>query len=65
MAKLVPPPFKPRIAGDDDVSNFDPAFTRETFRDVYEPEAGTPLSPSVQRRFSGFSFSGERREESS
>lgn len=25
----IEPPFKPRIAGDHDVSNFDPVFTRE------------------------------------
>ncbi|KAK4150746.1 Serine/threonine-protein kinase [Chaetomidium leptoderma] len=67
--KLITPPFKPQLKSDTDVSYFDPEFTTalDTNGSLNERAAAlakgyatsTPLSPSVQANFQGFTFVDE------
>lgn len=67
--KLITPPFKPHLKSDTDVSYFDPEFTNalNTNGSLNERAAAlakgyatsTPLSPSVQANFQGFTFVDE------
>ncbi|KAK3341112.1 serine/threonine-protein kinase sck1 [Lasiosphaeria hispida] len=67
--KLITPPFKPKLKSDTDVSYFDPEFTNalNTNGSLNERAAAlakgfatsTPLSPSVQANFQGFTFVDE------
>ncbi|KAK4128678.1 kinase-like protein [Parathielavia appendiculata] len=67
--KLITPPFKPQLKNDTDVSYFDPEFTNalDTNGSLNERAAAlakgyatsTPLSPSVQANFQGFTFVDE------
>jgi protein-serine/threonine kinase len=67
--KLITPPFKPQLKSDTDVSYFDPEFTNalDTNGSLNERAAAlargyatsTPLSPSVQANFQGFTFVDE------
>ncbi|KAK3336546.1 serine/threonine-protein kinase sck1 [Cercophora scortea] len=67
--KLITPPFKPQLKNDTDVSYFDPEFTNAllTNGSLNERAAAlakgyatsTPLSPSVQANFQGFTFVDE------
>ena len=67
--KLITPPFKPQLKSDTDVSYFDPEFTNalNTNGSLNERAAAlakgyatsTPLSPSVQANFQGFTFVDE------
>ncbi|KAK3382895.1 serine/threonine-protein kinase sck1 [Lasiosphaeria ovina] len=67
--KLITPPFKPQLKNDTDVSYFDPEFTNalNTNGSLNERAAAlakgfatsTPLSPSVQANFQGFTFVDE------
>ncbi|KAK4193312.1 kinase-like domain-containing protein [Podospora australis] len=67
--KLITPPFKPQLKSDTDVSYFDPEFTNAltTNGSLNERAAAlakgyatsTPLSPSVQANFQGFTFVDE------
>ncbi|KAB5563594.1 serine/threonine-protein kinase sck1 [Coniochaeta sp. 2T2.1] len=64
--KLITPPFKPKLKNETDVSYFDPEFTNAltTNGSLNERAAAlakgyatsTPLSPSVQANFQGFTF---------
>jgi hypothetical protein len=66
----VVPPFKPKLKGELDVSNFDPEFTNAlngngslnaraaALASGVNP-ASTPLSPTMQANFAGFTFTGE------
>lgn len=64
--KLITPPFKPKLKNETDVSYFDPEFTNalNTNGSLNERAAAlakgyatsTPLSPSVQANFQGFTF---------
>jgi len=68
--KKVVPPFKPKLKGELDVSNFDPEFTNAlnqggsltaraaALASGINP-ASTPLSPTVQANFKGFTFVDE------
>lgn len=59
--KKMIPPFKPKLKGELDVSNFDPEFTNAraaALASVQNP-ASTPLSPTVQAKFEGFTFVDE------
>jgi protein-serine/threonine kinase len=68
--KKVVPPFKPQLKGELDVSNFDPEFTNAlnqggslnaraaALASGINP-ASTPLSPTVQAHFEGFTFVDE------
>lgn len=69
--KNVVPPFKPKLKGELDVSNFDPEFTNAlnggsgslnaraaALASGINP-ASTPLSPTVQANFKGFTFVDE------
>ncbi|KAG5518856.1 hypothetical protein PMAC_002387 [Pneumocystis sp. 'macacae'] len=60
LKKKIPPPFKPIISGEYDVSNFDLEFTSVP---IQKPEssmhASTPLSSTVQANFKGFTFVDE------
>lgn len=55
MHKKIPPPFKPVLKNEHDVSNFDTEFTN-----VPIPKTAlvgsTPLSPTLQANFQGFTF---------
>ncbi|KAL6705757.1 Serine/threonine-protein kinase [Coniothyrium glycines] len=65
--KNVVPPFKPKLKGELDVSNFDPEFTNAlngngslnaraaALASGINP-ASTPLSPTMQANFAGFTF---------
>jgi serine/threonine protein kinase len=68
--KQITPPFKPKLKNETDVSYFDPEFTNalNTSGSLNERAAalakgyaasGTPLSPSVQAKFEGFTFVDE------
>ena len=67
--RRITPPFKPKLKSDTDVSYFDPEFTDalETNGSLNERAAAlargfatsTPLSPSVQANFQGFTFVDE------
>jgi len=67
--KKVVPPFKPQLKGELDVSNFDPEFTNAlnqggslNARAVALASGinpSTPLSPTVQAHFEGFTFVDE------
>ncbi|KAG5952771.1 hypothetical protein E4U53_008100 [Claviceps sorghi] len=67
--KLITPPFKPKLKSETDVSYFDPEFTTalEQNGSLNERAAAlahgyatsTPLSPSVQANFQGFTFVDE------
>ncbi|EMR08113.1 hypothetical protein PNEG_03551 [Pneumocystis murina B123] len=60
LKKKIPPPFKPVISGESDVSNFDLEFTSAP---IQKPEnnihASTPLSSTMQAIFKGFTFVDE------
>jgi protein-serine/threonine kinase len=68
--KNVVPPFKPKLKSELDVSNFDPEFTNAmnqggslnaraaALASGINP-ASTPLSPTVQANFEGFTFVDE------
>lgn len=67
--KLITPPFKPKLKSETDVSYFDPEFTTALDQNGSLNEraaalargyaASTPLSPSVQANFQGFTFVDE------
>ncbi|KAI1430113.1 kinase-like domain-containing protein [Xylaria sp. FL1777] len=67
--KLITPPFKPKLKSETDVSYFDPEFTNalNTNGSLNERAqqlaagyaASTPLSPSTQANFKGFTFVDE------
>jgi len=67
--KLISPPFKPKLKSETDVSYFDPEFTTALEQNGSLNEraaalargyaASTPLSPSVQANFQGFTFVDE------
>lgn len=67
--KLITPPFKPKLKSATDVSYFDPEFTTALDQNGSLNEraaalargyaASTPLSPSVQANFQGFTFVDE------
>ncbi|KAI2625225.1 serine/threonine-protein kinase sck1 [Xylaria nigripes] len=67
--KLITPPFKPKLKSDTDVSYFDPEFTNalNTNGSLNERAqqlttgyvASTPLSPTTQANFKGFTFVDE------
>ncbi|RXG47997.1 hypothetical protein VDGE_04427 [Verticillium dahliae] len=67
--KLITPPFKPKLTSATDVSYFDPEFTNalDNSGSLNERAAAlargfatsTPLSPSVQANFQGFTFVDE------
>ena len=70
MKKNVVPPFKPKLKSELDVSNFDPEFTNAlngngslnaraaALASGVNP-ASTPLSPTMQANFAGFTFVDE------
>jgi protein-serine/threonine kinase len=68
--KNVKPPFKPKLKGELDVSNFDPEFTnalngagslnaRAAALASGQNPASTPLSPTMQANFAGFTFTDQ------
>ncbi|KAF2716409.1 kinase-like protein [Polychaeton citri CBS 116435] len=72
--KLTNPPFKPKLKGELDTSNFDPEFTNALTTAGDSPSAlnaraaalasgvatdSTPLSPTMQNQFKGFTFVDE------
>ncbi|KAF1987121.1 kinase-like protein [Aulographum hederae CBS 113979] len=66
--KNLPPPFKPQLKSELDVSNFDPEFTNAGTSALNARAAAmasganpssTPLSPTVQANFKGFTFVDE------
>lgn len=67
--KLITPPFRPKLKSETDVSYFDPEFTNALGQNGSLNEraaalaqgyaTSTPLSPSVQANFQGFTFVDE------
>lgn len=69
--KLTQPPFKPKLKGELDTSNFDPEFTNALMDGGSSLNAraaalasgvnndSTPLSPTMQNQFKGFTFVDE------
>ncbi|KAK0326433.1 Serine/threonine-protein kinase [Friedmanniomyces endolithicus] len=72
--KLTLPPFKPKLKGELDTSNFDPEFTNALTGDLSSSlnaraaalasggvlgQDSTPLSPTMQNQFKGFTFVDE------
>ncbi|KAK0995786.1 Serine/threonine-protein kinase [Friedmanniomyces endolithicus] len=71
--KLTQPPFKPKLKGELDTSNFDPEFTNALTGDLSSSlnaraaalasgglgQDSTPLSPTMQNQFKGFTFVDE------
>lgn len=54
LAKKLEPPFKPILANEEDVSQFDTKFTQQT--PIDSPEEGSHLSKSVNEVFIGFTY---------
>ena len=69
MSKHVIPPFKPKVSSDFDASNFDPVFTNEDVtnednsKTSLEDSKDKNLSESLQQKFKGFSFDGDKKGE--
>ncbi|KAK7202409.1 putative camp-dependent protein kinase-like protein [Myxozyma melibiosi] len=63
VQKKLPPPFKPHLSSETDTSNFDPEFTNASTSVLQGSrfmQAGTtPLSPTLQANFQGFTFVDE------
>lgn len=58
--KKIPPPFKPSLTSDTDVSNFDPEFTNApTEQRETHISGATPLSTTIQDNFRGFTYVDE------
>jgi len=67
--KLIAPPFKPKLKSETDVSYFDPEFTNALNQNGSLNEraqqlatgfaTSTPLSPTTQANFQGFTFVDE------
>ncbi|KXJ91749.1 serine/threonine protein kinase, AGC family [Microdochium bolleyi] len=67
--KLIAPPFKPKLKSETDVSYFDPEFTNALNQNGSLNEraqqlatgfaSSTPLSPTTQAKFQGFTFVDE------
>jgi serine/threonine protein kinase SCH9 len=68
--KLITPPFKPKLKDEMDTSNFDPEFTNALMNGASSLNAraaalaagvatSTPLSPTMQANFKGFTFVDE------
>lgn len=70
--KMTQPPFKPKLKGELDTSNFDPEFTNALTGDISSSlnaraaalasgvgQDSTPLSPTMQNQFKGFTFVDE------
>lgn len=70
--KMINPPFKPKLKGELDTSNFDPEFTNALSGDNASSlnaraaalasginTDSTPLSPTMQNQFKGFTFVDE------
>lgn len=70
--KMTQPPFKPKLKGELDTSNFDPEFTNALSSDIPSSlnaraaalasgigQDSTPLSPTMQNQFKGFTFVDE------
>lgn len=53
IARKLDPPFKPVLAGEDDTSQFDSNFTKQT---PVDSPCGTSLSESVNLVFQGFTY---------
>lgn len=54
LAKQMEPPFKPSLANEEDVSQFDTKFTQQT--PIDSPEESSHLSRSVNEVFQGFTY---------
>ncbi|KAK9462019.1 kinase-like domain-containing protein [Lipomyces oligophaga] len=62
VQKKVPPPFKPHLVSETDTSNFDPEFTTASTSALQSSRfmtGSTPLSPTLQANFQGFTFVDE------
>jgi len=67
LKKDVIPPFKPKLSSETDTSNFDPEFTNAPMTESLNARAlgtanlaaSTPLSPTLQANFRGFTFVDE------
>ncbi|KAF8460476.1 kinase-like domain-containing protein [Kalaharituber pfeilii] len=67
IRKDVIPPFKPKLSSETDTSNFDPEFTNAPMTGSLNARAlgasnlaaSTPLSPTLQANFTGFTFVDE------
>ncbi|KAG4304374.1 hypothetical protein PORY_002084 [Pneumocystis oryctolagi] len=60
LKKKIPPPFKPTISGEHDVSNFDLEFTSVPIQKLGSNiHSSTPLSSTMQANFKGFTFVDE------
>lgn len=55
LARRLPPPFVPKLAGRTDVSNFDEEFTGEA-PTLSPPRDARPLSTAEQAAFRDFDF---------
>lgn len=68
IKKDVIPPFKPKLSSETDTSNFDPEFTNAPMTGSLNARAlgaasnmaaSTPLSPTLQANFNGFTYVDE------
>ncbi|KAG5439114.1 hypothetical protein PCANB_001413 [Pneumocystis canis] len=64
LKRKIPPPFKPVVSGEHDVSNFDLEFTSTPIqKHESNISTSTPLSSTMQAKFKGFTFSFENHFE--
>jgi len=54
LKKEIKPPFKPRVLGEEDISNIDRVFTREPPQET--PESGQASKLHVDMKFDNFTY---------
>jgi hypothetical protein len=62
MRKEMDVPYKPRVLGKDDASNYDPTFTSEPVVDSVVPTSALAAATGPEESFEGFTYDSRRAE---